>query len=236
MKVSVAIPSYKFSSYIEECLESVLAQKTSFNFEIVVRDDFSNDGTSEILKKYSDLYSNIKLLPSNKNLGFHRNIKSIFENCSGEYIAYLDGDDYWCDKDKLQKQSDFLDENQIYSMVFGGYYVQEGMDKSTKTDYWFGTPPEVKGDLGPDNFIWGNAVNSLTKMFRNYREIFKDYFFDMSLVDWPLNLEISKNGPIKFINEPYGVYRRHSTSLSLLDNGDDVYNKNRKYILENLIK
>jgi glycosyltransferase involved in cell wall biosynthesis len=234
MKVSVAIPTYNFSPFIRECIDSVLSQSTDFSFEIVIRDDFSNDGTRDILEEYSKKYDFIKVLPSVENIGFHSNIKKILENCTGEYISYLDGDDYWIDSNKLQLQSDFLDKNTEYSMIFGGYYTQEDNDKDTIPDYWMGTPPEVITDLGPDNFVWGNAVNSLTKMFRNYKGIFKDYFYGMSIVDWPLNLEISKLGKIKFMNQPLGVYRNHKGSLSNEKHNVEVYNNNRTLILENM--
>jgi glycosyltransferase involved in cell wall biosynthesis len=233
MKVSVAIPSYKFAPYIEECVNSVLNQITNFDFEIVIRDDFSNDGTAEILEKYSKKYKFIKVLPSTENIGFHLNIKTILENCTGDYISYLDGDDYWIDNNKLQIQSDFLDKNLKYSMVFGGYFIQFGRDKNSITDYWMGTPPEVTNDLGPDNFVWGNAVNSVTKMFRNYDGLIKDYFYDMTIFDWPLNLEISKHGKIKFLDIPFGVYRKHENSLSEEKGDIEIYNKNKNLILIN---
>jgi len=234
VKVSVAIPSYKFGPYIEECISSVLSQITNFDFEIVIRDDFSNDGTAEILEGYSKEYNFIKVLPSDENIGFHSNIKMILDNCSGEYIAYLDGDDYWIDENKLQIQADFLDNNPEHSMVFGGYFIQKGEDKSSISDYWMGIPPEVTTDLGPDHFMLGNYVNSLTKMFRNYNGLIKEYFYDMNIFDWPLNLEISKHGKIKFLSSPFGVYRTHEKQLSQHTFGIEFYNKNKELISLNI--
>jgi glycosyltransferase involved in cell wall biosynthesis len=234
VKVSVAIPSYKFGPYIEECISSVLSQITNFDFEIVIRDDFSNDGTAEILEGYSKEYNFIKVLPSNENIGFHSNIKMILDNCSGEYIAYLDGDDYWIDENKLQIQADFLDNNLEHSMVFGGYFIQRGEDKSSIPDYWMGIPPEVTIDLGPDHFMLGNYVNSVTKMFRNYNGLIKEYFYDMNIFDWPLNLEISKRGKIRFLSLPFGVYRNHDQQLSQHNVGIEAYNKNKKLISLNI--
>ena len=112
MKLSVIIPSYNFSKYIEQCLYSVLFQNTNFDFEVLVRDDFSNDGTNEILERISIYNPNLKYYVANENWGFHKNIKFLMEEARGEYIAYLDGDDYFTDKDKLQRQIDFLKTDQ----------------------------------------------------------------------------------------------------------------------------
>lgn len=126
MKLSVIIPCYNFEDYIEQAILSVMSQKTKFDFEILVRDDKSNDRSYENIERYSQ---SVRILESNDNLGATKNIKTLIDNCKGEYIAYLDGDDYWIDPYKLQKQVDYMEQNLDCVMTFTGYW------EKTKSGY-----------------------------------------------------------------------------------------------------
>jgi glycosyltransferase involved in cell wall biosynthesis len=108
--LSVLIITYNHEQYIEQTLESVVTQKTAFPFEIVIGDDASTDGTRSICEAYIKKYPHlIRLLPATKNLGVVPNYIRTLEACEGKYIAHLDGDDYWIDANKLQKQVDRLE-------------------------------------------------------------------------------------------------------------------------------
>jgi len=120
-KVSVRLMTYMQESYIKDTMDSIMMQQTNFPVQVVVGDDFSTDNTLQIIKSYKDS-ENIKIHILNRKykdeywqkrqkLGRLYNFLNIIENCTGEYIALLDGDDYWTDPLKLQKQADFLDEN-----------------------------------------------------------------------------------------------------------------------------
>lgn len=212
MKVSVIVPCYNFGEYIEECIASILSQNTNFDYEILIRDDFSNDGSDEIIEHYCKTNHNIKYFKSTENWRFNKNIKFLIDQSGGEYIAYVDGDDYWINDEKLQIQVDFLDSNLDYSMCFCGYYRQENNDKSTTNlDYWFGPDVEV---FTPESFLNNNPVNSLTRVFRNTPNLFKEYFFDCHINDVPLNYEISKLGKVKYLNFPAAVYRTNKKNMS----------------------
>ena len=119
--VSVRLMTYNHAPFIKNAMQGIMMQKTSFKIEVVVGDDFSKDNTLEIIKKFSDT-ENIKLKILNREIHddywFQRqengriyNFYNILKNCKGNYIALLDGDDYWTDPYKLQKQVDFLEEN-----------------------------------------------------------------------------------------------------------------------------
>ena len=99
MKLSVIIVSYKFKDYIKQSIESVLNQQTNFDFELLIRDDFSNDGTEEVIVEKLKLNTNNKVtirhFLSTENWGVFNNIKFLLENCKGEYVSYLDGDDFF---------------------------------------------------------------------------------------------------------------------------------------------
>lgn len=115
-KLSVCFITYNHEPYLRQSLDSVLAQKTDFPFEIVVGEDCSTDNTRAILLEYKEKYPDkIKLLFREKNLGCPTlNVYQTSMECRGDYIAYLEGDDYWTDDNKLQKQVDFLDAHNDY--------------------------------------------------------------------------------------------------------------------------
>ena len=239
MKVSVIVPCYKFADYIGECLSSILIQKTDFDFEILIRDDFSNDGSEEIIEKFSLKHPRIKHFKSTENWGFHKNIKFLLEQSNSQYIAYVDGDDFWIDEKKLKTQIDFLDSNIEYSMCFCGYWIQENLDKSSlHLSGWQGPNFYDTDDFLPSHFMQENPVNSLTRVFRNIKGIFKDYFFDCYINDLPLNYELSKVGKVKFLNFPAGVYRFHNNNISnflktnyLENEVTELLNKTKKLML-----
>jgi glycosyltransferase involved in cell wall biosynthesis len=239
MKVSVIVPCYKFSEHIGECLSSILIQKTNFDFEILIRDDFSNDGSEDIIEKFAFHHPKIKHFKSTENWGFHKNIKFLMEQSNSQYISYLDGDDFWIDEKKLQTQVNFLDSNPEYSMCFCGYWIQVNNDKSTlHLSGWQGPIFNGNNDFISEDFLGKNPVNSLTRVFRNYKGLFKEYFFDCHINDLPLNFELSKLGKIKFLDFPAGVYRHHSNSLTIELNKQklikDSINQTNKIIIKNL--
>lgn len=116
--VSVCIATYNQENYIRKCLDSVFMQKTNFNFEVIVGEDASPDNTREILLEYKEKYGDkLVLLLHDKNLGPSGNTRSIQEKVRGKYIAAVEGDDFWTDEYKLQKQYDILESNPQYSAV-----------------------------------------------------------------------------------------------------------------------
>lgn len=117
LMVSVCCTTYNQVQFIAQTIDSFLMQQTNFQFEVVIGDDCSTDGTSEVLKKYKEKHPEIvKIISAKKNVGAHQNMIDTVKNCKGKYIALCDGDDYWTDARKLQKQVDFLEQNPDYVM------------------------------------------------------------------------------------------------------------------------
>jgi glycosyltransferase involved in cell wall biosynthesis len=115
LMVSVCCTTYNHKPFITQTVESFLMQQTNFKFEIVIGDDCSTDGTSEILKSFKERYpEKIRIISAKKNVGAHQNMSNTVKTCKGKYIALCDGDDYWTDPFKLQKQVDFLEQNPEY--------------------------------------------------------------------------------------------------------------------------
>ena len=121
-KVSVVITCYNQELYIAKALDSVLAQKTSFPYRIIVSDDASKDRSQEILKQYEENYpGKMKVLYHPENHGMTWNRNSILRICDTPYVAFLDGDDYWCDDQQLERKYKFLEQNVNYIGYFKAY-------------------------------------------------------------------------------------------------------------------
>src|ERR1700739_2391661 len=110
--ISVCMITYNHEKYIAQAIESVLAQKTNFPVELVIGDDYSTDSTRKICLDYKKKHPDIlKLRFPDKNMGMMPNFIANLKECDSRYIALLEGDDYWTDPYKLQKQFDFLEAN-----------------------------------------------------------------------------------------------------------------------------
>lgn len=128
IKVSVVCATYNQVSYISEAIESFLMQKTSFEYEIIIHDDASTDGTSEIVKKYVNKYPNkVFAILQNENQysqGVQFSRLYIHPMVRGKYIAICEGDDFWTDPYKIQKQYDYMEKNQGCSLcIHDGYLL-----------------------------------------------------------------------------------------------------------------
>jgi len=127
--VSVAMITYNHREYIHQSVESILSQQVNFPFELVIGEDFSTDGTREMVFKLQKKYpERIRLVSSESNVGAHRNAVRTEQACRGKYVAFCEGDDFWNDPSKLAKQIAFLEARPDYSMVHSHcnrYFVEE---------------------------------------------------------------------------------------------------------------
>ncbi|CAM3987609.1 MULTISPECIES: glycosyltransferase family 2 protein [Flavobacterium] len=124
MKLSVALITYNHEKYIREALDSILMQITDFDFEIIIGDDFSTDTTPNICCEYASKYPNVKYESYKPNGGISSNWIKTISRCKGDYIALLEGDDFWTSSDKLQMQVDFLDTNKQYVFCYHGFDIK----------------------------------------------------------------------------------------------------------------
>lgn len=222
-KINVIIPNYNYGKYLEMCLMSVYTQKTDSEIEILVLDDCSTDYSLEILSRLKNSFHipGIKLnfFQNQSNIGEVETTKLLLDKCDGDYIAYIDADDYWIDPNKLQKQYDFLEKNKEYSLSYTGYLIlrDDKYEPHAKGDFFLGPPlgfdPEKELNT---NYITNNhnCIFSSSRFFRNYGDLSQEYFNHFSGSDWPLNFELSLRGKINYISYPSYVYRIHPGSLS----------------------
>lgn len=118
--VTILMPAYNHERYIPQAIESVLAQKTNYPYELLIHDDCSTDSTLAIAQNYTTKHPDkIKIFTEEENQGLLKSYKRLIEQSKGKYLAILESDDYWLDKNKLQIQIDFLESNSDYGIVAG---------------------------------------------------------------------------------------------------------------------
>lgn len=188
--VSVFVTTYDHEDYIAEALDSVLCQKASFPFEICISDDHSHDSTCEIIKEYCRKYSFIRLNENSENLGIPRNTFLVRSMCRGKYIVDLQGDDYWIDEYKIEKQARFLDEHPEYIAVTTACEVRADNDKKalsvTPAEKYCDREFTLQDFLNGDDFQFGGIMmrnvyaNPETRDFFALMPQMSDYIDDLT--------------------------------------------------------
>lgn len=215
MKVSVAMITHNQERFIAHAIESVLMQETDFDYELVIGEDCSTDHTRELVADFQKRFpEKIHLVSRDRNVGMMQNLIETLSACKGEYVAFLEGDDYWLSTNKLQKQVEFLDLHQECSMCFHPvkWFYEEGYQpfESEPADgsSW---PAEFREfttfkDVLDDVYIQFGSV-----MFRG--GVVQDYPSWMHVLnggDWPLFILHAESGTIGCLPEVMSAYRRHS--------------------------
>ena len=230
-KVSVIVTSYNNEQYIKEALDSVFMQK-DIDFEVLLADDCSTDNSLLIMKEYVKKHPKIsRILNRSKNLGMCLNMYDAYHKVKGEYIAILEGDDFWIDHLKLKKQADVLDKKKKYSGVFHYYDVLEDEKRSPHEMQLKNLVKKKKNEITMKDLIEKNYIGNLSAcMFRAeiLKSIDKSIFENFFIADWLTGmLSIDKGGPLFFIKEKMSVYRLHTdsqwTSLGQIDRVYQIY-------------
>ncbi|RXQ93859.1 glycosyltransferase [Ancylomarina salipaludis] len=210
MLVSVHCITYNHAPFIEQCIKGVLMQKTNFKFEFVIGEDCSTDGTRDIIRTYAEKYPQIKLIISEVNVGGSENSKRTHEACTGKYIAFCEGDDYWIDPYKLQKQVDFLEANEDYGLVYTDNYEQSGCNSVLKPKIH---SRKLEGSVFEDLFFFGSITTPTVlvraSILNQVRPIIQKAATNRKWImgDFPLWLGISRISKIKYISDKTTVYR-----------------------------
>jgi len=208
--VSVYMITYNHAPFISQALESVLEQKTNFDYQIVIGDDCSTDGTCEIIVEYQKKYlRKIKLLTSDVNLGAKENSVRTLKACRGKYIATLEGDDYWVDSLKLQTQVEFLEKNSGFSACFGGYYVVDALNNDETIN---NIHPRQRSDKELKDILGGYTIHPRTLLFRNHKSLvntFVNKFSECYNGDTAISFLIATYGKVKYMDQIFAAYRMH---------------------------
>ncbi|MCC9608439.1 glycosyltransferase [Blastopirellula sp. JC732] len=206
-KVSVCIITYNHERYIRQAIESVLRQKTSFPIEIVIGEDCSTDKTRSIVEEAQKQESErIKLLKRDANVGMMRNFLETYHACRGDFIALLEGDDYWTDPGKLQRQVELLESHPNWSLCFHSADYVDGKGRSLGYRH----PQSCNETLDVGEIAKRNYVQTCSVMVRrSMLPQLPDYFLDLKLGDWPLCILAAKQGPLGYCDAPMAAYRVH---------------------------
>jgi len=211
--LTVVCITYNQKEFIRDALESFIVQKTNFHFEVIVSDDASTDGTPEIIREYEEKYGNIiKPIYRAANLGAMNNFLQTLKEARSKYVIYNEGDDYFSDPYKLQKQVDYLESHPECSLCFHPVIVR--FEDGSKPDEVFPSPEYrfnwtelFLDDLIKHNFM---QTNSVMYRWRFVTENLPDIFYSSILPgDYYLHLLHAQKGSIGFIDEIMAVYRRH---------------------------
>ncbi len=216
-KVAVICITYNHVDFISSALNSMLSQHTNFDYEIIICDDASTDGTQEIIRKYQKKHSNIKATLRSKNVGALENFIDCLNNASSKYLIVNEGDDYFTDPHKLQKQVDFLDLNPDCSICF--HPVKVIWEDGSQPESIFPEPDFIfnKKKLSIDDLLQHNFIQTNSCMYRwrfNGVERIRDVFPKNIIPgDYFLHLLHAEKGKIGFIPDIMAIYRKHSGGI-----------------------
>ncbi len=210
----MCVITHNHARYIRRCLQSIVDQRTNFYFEVIIGEDCSSDGTRDIVQEFVNKYPNMfRALLHKTNIGGCNNYRSVHFAAKGEYIAHLDGDDYW-NQGKLQSQIDFMECNQECAAVYTNAWV-----KSDSGELLGVFSSGVKRLFGLSYLL--EARNFLTGSSLLYRQKLTDYVIPAAgdFIDFQIHIRLSQCGQLGFINENLVTYTyRSATSILASDN------------------
>lgn len=214
--VSIRCTTYNHEKYIRDALEGFVMQKTNFRFEAIVHDDASTDGTAAIIREYAEKYPDIikPIFETENQYSKHDGslARIMNEACKGKYIALCEGDDYWTDLYKLQKQVDFMESHTDYSMCFHNVMI-EADDENLRHQY----DKLEEREYTSDEILAEWTVPTCSALIKSsiIKYLPQDNRFICGDIIWFLSA--GKYGKIYCMQDSMGVYRRLSTGVMISD-------------------
>ena len=218
IKVTIRCITYNQKDYIRQCLDGFVMQRTNFRFEAIVHDDASTDGTAEIVREYAEKYPDIvkPIFETENQYSKHDGSLGRIMNAHtrGQYVAFCEGDDYWTDPLKLQKQADFLDANPQCSLTY--HACKNVFSTPCKDNILFGE--SVKESYSEVDFVALYPFQTATVMCR--KEILDSDLYKKAQAigcvfgDVLMYFTASRFGTIEGVNEQMSVYRRHKNGIT----------------------
>ncbi len=226
-KLSVLTLCYNHEKYISECIESVQAQRTTFPMKHIIVDHCSDDKSQEIILKYAKKYDNIVPYFLNSRIGDGVNVKTLFTLADTEFVSLCDGDDYFTDLFKLQKQVDLLEENPTYGMCF--HPVNVKYENASERNYIYPSSSVLPRGVRPFYYLAElfrkNIIQTNSAVYRwRFKDELPNWFrSDLLPGDWYWHLLHAEKGKVGFIPEVMSVYRRHTESLYSINEYDGFH-------------
>ena len=226
--VSIVMTSYNRERYISQAIDSILSQEVNFQYEIIIGDDFSTDNSRMILENYHTKYPNIFVLNLQmSNQGFGTNWATTLQLARGKYVAFLDDDDYYCDKCRLQEMVDYMDEHSPCGLLHTNYYrlynetgemvpnnARDASNEDAMLGLYHGTYP----------LCFGTCMirNSLIKQYVNLEDYIRLKF---TIQDWPTCILLADYTEFHYMNKLSYVYRKYEGSMSAPKTYDAIIKK-----------
>jgi len=209
--VSILIPTFNHEPFLAQALESALAQITSFPVEILVGNDASTDDTGRILDAFATRFPDrIRAFHAPVNVGGHANFSQLYAAARGQYIALLEGDDYWTDPAKLQLQVDHLATHPACSLCFHQVEIRDEIGTSPITL----SNPSDPLITGLSRITRFNYIHTASVVFRNHLiPGLPPWVYHLPLGDWPLFILLAEHGELHLIRKPMAAYRVQSSSV-----------------------
>lgn len=210
--VSILCIAYNQEKYIKQAITSFLMQRVNFSYEIIIHDDASNDGTREIIQEFVNdnpkIFRPILETENRYSKSGVLFLKEMYQMARGKYIAVCEGDDFWTDITKLQRQVDFMEKNQDHSIVF--HPVRIMYEGGEEQDSIF---PEIskKSYFSLENLLKTNFIHTNSFLYR--RQKYENINQNVMPIDWYMHLFHAQFGKIGFINREMAVYRRHDAGI-----------------------
>lgn len=211
--VSVCMITYGHEMFVRQAIEGVLMQQCAFEVEFIISNDCSPDGTDAVIRKTINRHPNgnwVNYIKHDKNLGMMPNFLYTLQKAQGKYIALCEGDDYWTDPLKLQKQVDFLEENKEYSIhSCKAEIIKDGVIEELIGD------PLAKQDYILSDFFTQNNLISCTVLFRN-TSLLQKYFKNIVFGDWMLYVQVisqNTNTMAYVSSDIFANYRLHQGGI-----------------------
>lgn len=219
LTVSIIMLTYNHEKYVKEAIESILTQKVDFKYEILIGDDSSIDSTPRILEVYKNKYPDkIVLIKRNKNIGPTKNLYDLLKRSKGKYIAYLEGDDYWLDKDKLRKQIELLDNSNYIGIAHGNRIVDTNGNLHGHSIFSNNRKILKMKDLIKSGGLFHTATFVHRNFFLDSKDEYEIIFEAHSMIgDLTLYCLNFDKGDILFIPEVMSAYR-----VDRLGNGENA--------------
>lgn len=215
MKASVCVLAYNHEKYIRKTLESILKQKTDFDFNIIIGEDHSTDNTREICLEYKNKFPDrIHLILRDRNVGAINNAIESIKSCNGKYIIYLEGDDYWIDEYKIQKQINFLENNGDYGLVYTNYFYN--LPNSDKHFVMY--KKIMPSGYVLNNIISGSFPRVLTVCYR--KDLLEEDFFDLisdeniTFLDYITYMYLARKTKFKYLQDITSQYNYNNNSIT----------------------
>jgi glycosyltransferase involved in cell wall biosynthesis len=236
--VSVCMLAYNHEDYIAEAIEGVMMQQTNFEFELIISNDASSDRTHEVVSEFVANHTKdktVKYFNQQRNLGMQCNFIFALNECKGKYIALCEGDDYWTDPLKLQKQVDYISSHENCNLVFTDVKLLDGEVTENKLrPNWANI---TKSTHEFKDLIERNVITTCTVLFRNAHENIEiqNWLKHFTIGDYPLYLLLLRSGYAYFLKDITAVYRQHTGGIFSLKGIEHLIDKNIE-VLESMQK